>query len=141
LTDGKAFRDEPCRQQAISLIHYLATGQGQTPEYQLLLPKFLCGMPLNMPLDHFMDLTPESRSEAENLLKAVISHWCALKKTSPDGLRESFLQRPGKLEKRQSGRYLQIERHTLDILLDHLPWNLSMVKLPWMQEMLRVEWR
>ena len=109
--------------------------------YQLILPKVLCGLPLNLPLDYSIQISPAEQAEADHLLSAVIEHWGALGSTSPGGLREGFLQREGKLEKRQSGWLLHIESKTLDILLDRLPWNLSLLKLPWMEEVLKVEWR
>lgn len=140
LTTGAVFRDESSRQQAVFLLHYLATGETQAPEYQLVLPKFLCGMPLELPLDYALVLSQEAMAEADALLQAVIDNWGVLGKTSPDGLRQGFLQRAGKLEQQASGWHLRVERHTLDILLDRLPWNLSIVKLPWMPELLRVVW-
>ncbi|MDX2070793.1 MAG: contractile injection system tape measure protein [Haliscomenobacter sp.] len=141
LCEGLEFKDDWSRQKAICLLHYLGTGEIHTPEYHLVLPKFLCGLPLNIPLDHSIHISPAEQAEADNLLAAVIEHWGALGSASPDGLREGFLQREGKLEKRPSGWFLRVESKTLDILLDRLPWNLSLLKLPWMEEMLRVEWR
>jgi len=35
---------------------------------------------------------------------------------------------------------LYIEEKTIDILLDKLPWNLSIIKLKWMDEILTVHW-
>ena len=112
------------------------------PEYQLVLPKFLCGMPLNAPIDHFIEIEMTERTESENLIRAAVDHWEALGKASPDWLREMFLQRDGKLEKRETGWRLSVERKAQDILLDRLPqgWGLGIVKLPWMNELLRVDW-
>lgn len=141
LCEGVEFKDDWSRQKAIGLLHYLGMGETHSPEYQLVLPKVLCGLPLNLPLDCSIQISPAEQAEADNLLSAVIEHWGALGSTSPGGLREGFLQREGKLEKRQSGWLLHIESKTLDILLDCLPWNLSLLKLPWMEEMLKVEWR
>lgn len=141
LLDGSDFRDESGRQRAIYLLHYLAAGQEAMPEYELVLPKFLCGLPLNIPLSHEVALSAEEKEECEGLLEAVIGNWGALGEASPDALREAFLQRPGKLRKRDTGWLLEVEKDTLDILLDRLPWSISIVKLPWMDEMLRVEWR
>ncbi len=136
------FADDACRQRAVCLIHYLATGEVGTPEYQLVLPKFLCGMPLNAPLDHFIEISNEEQSEGENLLRAAIEHWDALGNSSPDWLREMFIQRDGKLERRDTGWHLQVERKVQDILLSKLPqgWGVGIVKLPWMDEMLSVDW-
>lgn len=126
--------------KAVMLLHFLATGETTAPEYELTLPKLLCAVPFNRPLDHEMQLTEEEKSEAEELLRAVLAHWGALGKTTPDGLRGNYLVRDGKLLKTESGWRLQVERKTLDILLDRLPWGIGLVKLPWMEELLMVEW-
>lgn len=140
LLEQGQFIDVAAQHKAVHLIHFLATGQTQAPEYDLVLPRFLCGLPFDSPLQRFVELTAEERSEGENLLRAAIAHWNRLGSTSPDGLREGFLQRDGKLEKRESGWCLGVEQKTIDILLGFLPWNLSIIKLPWMPELLRVEW-
>lgn len=138
--DKGNFLDEAARHKAVHLLHFLATGQTQAPEYELVLPRFLCGIPFDVPLERFVDITAEEQAEGEQLLTAAINHWNKLGNTSPGGLREGFLQRDGKLEKREAGWCLGVEQKTIDILLDFLPWNLSIIKLPWMPELLRVEW-
>ena len=84
--------------------------------------------------------TDAEKEECENLLQVVLEHWGALGSTTPDGLRQGFLQREGKLEKKSNGWYLQVEQKTMDMLLSKLPWNLSMIQFSWMKEVLRVEW-
>ncbi|HBA90025.1 MAG TPA: hypothetical protein DCZ75_19120 [Geobacter sp.] len=128
-------------ERALGLLHYLATGSGSAPEYQLMLPKVLCDIPLLAPVPSEFELTAEEQEEATALLCAVIRHWDVLGNSSPDGLRGTFLVRPGKLSLRGDGDWLlQVERMTCDILLEQLPWGLSMVRLPWMKRMLWVEW-
>jgi len=75
------------------------------------------------------------------LLENVIRTWEKIGNTSIDGLRQGFLRRDGKLSERGGRLYLQMEISGIDVLLDYLPWNLSIVKLPWMKEILFVEWR
>lgn len=140
LVDAHDFVDEAARHKAVHLLHFLATGQTEAPEYELVLPRFLCGVPFEIPLERFPDITAAEQAEGEKLLMAAINHWNKLGNTSPGGLREGFLQRDGKLEKREAGWYLGVEQKTIDILLDFLPWNLSIIKLPWLPELLRVEW-
>ena len=143
LVDQNDFTGPEARQRGVLLLEYLATGATGLPEYELLLPRFLCALPLEDPLDRFVSLSDTEKSECDELLAAAIRHWGALGAATPEGLREGFLQREGKLEKRQTGEwYLVVEQKTIDILLDRLPfgWGMSMVKLPWMPEMLRVEW-
>lgn len=141
LIEGKEFADFESRSKAVLLLHFLATGKEHLPEYEMVLPKFLCEMPSNLPLDHTLSLSRQEKEEAHKLLQAVIGHWGVLGTTSPDGLREGFLMREGKLEKEQTGWKLYVEQKAQDVLLDRLPWTLSILKLPWMKEMLSVEWR
>lgn len=141
LLDGELFRDESAQQTAIYLLYYLATKQTDAPEYELVLPKLLCGWPLNQPVVRGLDLPSAALEEGENLLQTAIAYWQTLKSTSPDGLREGFLQRQGKLTRSGDSNWkLQVEQQAIDILLGSLPWGLSMVKLPWMDELLIVEW-
>ena len=80
--------------------------------------------------------------DKDALLEAVVRHWDALGSTSVEGLRASFLARAGKLSERADGDYLlQVEAQSFDILLDRLPWSVSIVELPWMERQLWVEWR
>lgn len=129
-------------QRALCLLHYLSTGESLAPEYALTLPKILCNIPLDTPVAADVPLMSDEMAEATVLLEAVIHHWDALRDTSPDGLRGTFLLRSGKVSRQGDGEWLlQVEMQTCDILLDQLPWGLSMIKLPWMDRSLRVEWR
>lgn len=128
-------------QRAVSLLQWLATGQLNAPEYELPLNKLLCGISLEEPVIGIGKLTKREKNEAQNLMEAVVRHWEVLKNTSPAGLQGNFLCREGKLTQKNDGDWLlQVERKSIDILLDHLPWSISMVKLPWMPQILWVEW-
>jgi hypothetical protein len=140
-TDGKQFINAACKQQAIMLLHYMATGQTAADEFEVVLPKLLCGWPLKRPLDTKLAPTEEAMEEADGLIENAISHWKALKNISADGLREGFLQRPGRLITGTDKHQLQMEPDTIDILLDRLPWNISIIKLKWMKIPLHVQWR
>jgi hypothetical protein len=129
-------------ERALGLLHFLTTGQTSFPEYELVLPKILCNIPLADPVDTNLELSRLEREEALALLEAVILHWKALHQTSPDGLRGTFLLRPGKISERPNGDWLlQVETNAFDILLDQLPWGISPVRLPWMPYLIWVEWR
>ncbi len=141
LLKDRKFPDTWHQQKAVLILHYLATEEDRSTEFQLVLPKHLMGWPLNMPLDHTISISPEENTEGKNLLVAVIDHWGALGSTSIEGLREGFLQREGKLEKKPDSWLLTVEHKAIDILLDKLPWNLSVIKFPWMKDFLKVEWK
>lgn len=127
--------------RALGLLHYLATGEPTAYEYDLVLPKVLCNIDLPMPVETLTELSLEERSEADELLTAVVKHWDILRNTSIDSLRGTFILRPGKLIRRGDGDWqLHVEYRSCDILLDSLPWNIATIKLPWMQNLLWVEW-
>ncbi|NQU52326.1 MAG: hypothetical protein HQ522_07275 [Bacteroidetes bacterium] len=125
---------------AVQSLHFLATGNENVFEGDLVFEKFLCGVPLKRPVPKLSLLTDEIREEAYVLLKEVVKHWTALKNTSPDGLRQMFIQRTGKLIQLENKYKLLVERKTVDILLDKINWNISIVKLPWLEELVIVEW-
>lgn len=135
--DGQLTQPE----RALVLLHFLTTGQRTAPEYELALPKLLCNIPLTAPVEANINLTDEEAIEATALLEAVIRHWEALKNTGIDGLRGAYLLRAGKISLRDDGDWrLQVEGNTFDILLNQLPWGISVVRLPWMGRLLWVEW-
>jgi len=125
---------------ALSLLHYCITGNTHPAEFELLLPKILCGE--NPSKDVFIPsvLDIKMLKEADEMLVSAIEHWSILKNTSVNGLRDSFLQRNGKLTFNNDTWLLQVEQRPYDMLLQHLPWNISMIKLPWMQYLLKTEW-
>ena len=138
LADGPVLK-KPGR--AVLLLQYLATGQTVVPEHLLALNKLLCGLPLNWPVPKCLRLTKLEKKESRQLLEAVITHWAALKNTSPEGLQGEFLCREGKLSQNQDGEWwLRVERKTADILLSQLPWGFGFIRTPWMGKMLMVEW-
>lgn len=128
------------KESAVHYLQYLITCKKITPEYDLILNKLLCDLPLDAPVPLEIEFSAEALEQANLLLNSVIRYWDVLKNTSVEGLQESFLQRPGKLSRRDDGWLLQVEQQSYDILLEHLPWSYSIVKLPWMPEMLWVEW-
>lgn len=139
LADGK-LKDQACRIRAIHLLAYLATGQENLPEFALQFEKYLCGMKPDEPLPRFVQLPLEMKEEAETLLKAAIRHWKILKNTSPEGLREGFLERRGKLVAAGLQHRLIVEQRPHDLLLAYLPWGISMVRLRWLDQVLTVDW-
>jgi hypothetical protein len=128
------------QQRAIALLQYAVTGAEEYPEFLLMLNKIICGYEISESLPAEIQLSEFEKNEADELLKSVVTHWTVLKNTSVNGLRETFLMRDGKLSRDDGGWLLQCEVKTVDILINKLPWGMSMIKLPWMKEMLRVEW-
>ena len=137
---NNAFVDDFAAMRAIHLLQHLVAGEEKTAEFLLPLNKVLCGWDLAKPVAKGIDITPTEKVESNNLLSAVIAHWKALKNTSIAGLQASFLQRMGVLTNQNNNWLLQVEGLTYDLLLNQLPWGISMINLSWMKKMLVVEW-
>jgi hypothetical protein len=137
---GNDFLNDEARYRAVNALHYLSAGDEEVPEYVLMLPKLLCGLSLEWPLEMVSPLTDEERAACEELLVQVIGHWSVLRNSSPVALRQTFLRRQGKLFLTDKGCRLEVQRKTEDILVDRLPWGFSMIKYSWMSQILSVSW-
>lgn len=141
LANEKAFLSPEAAERAVHLLQYLGAGITATPEPQLVLNKVLCGLPLHTPVLREFIITPQETEAIDGLLRAMIAHWKIIGNTTVAGLRESFLQREGRLSRDDDGWQLQVEPRSFDMLLDQLPWGFSLLKFPWMERPLHVEWR
>lgn len=128
------------RDKAIQLLQYLATGSSDFNEHDLTLNKILCGSDIFYPTQPRILLVETDKVEGDSLIKAVIANWSVLKNTSIEGFRISFLQREGRLTLEDSGWKLYIERKGYDVLLDKLPWAISVIKNEWMPKPIYTEW-
>jgi hypothetical protein len=141
LTNKESFTTLSCAHRAVHLIQYIVTGATVTPEPMLVLNKILCGLPVSAPIPLEIDLRAQEQSAIEEMLAAIIAHWKAIGRTSIAGLRESFLQRDGRLVFCDDGWRLRVESKCFDMLLDRLPWGYATVKYHWMKRVLHVDWR
>lgn len=141
LLQNKQFINELAHAKAVFILYYLATGNTIAAEYELVIPKILCGFTVENIITKTIALSETETKEADELLKAVIAQWSILKNTSPAGLQESFLQRNGKVFTKNNDIIIQVEKSSIDMLLDHLPWGLNIIKMPWVKQVIRVEWR
>jgi hypothetical protein len=129
------------QQQLPILLHYIATGELETPEWNLTLPKILSGLKPGQHCDTLLSLNSKINLQIDELLASVVEHWSALQNTSTAGLKETFLAREGRLKQKNGFYYLYIKEKAFDILLSFIPWNYSLIKLEWMQKILFVEWK
>ena len=140
LNDQKKFKDEASKIKAVHLLAFLGTGKTNLVESELPFCKFLCGIPIEQAIPRRVRIRQFERMEGVALLKAAIQHWSALKNTSPDGLREAFLTRKGKLDFREEIPALYMEGMAHDVLLEGLPWGIGYVQLPWMTTAFNTIW-
>ena len=140
LVVNKEFVNEEAAQRAVHLLQYMATKEENVAEHELALNKILCGLPVDNPISIDFKLTEKEKDECENLLQAVLDNWKVLKNTSPQSLRETFLIKEGVLTKIDNEWHLRLERTAVDMLIDKLPWNISMINLPWNDHIIHVNW-
>lgn len=134
LWQAEGWVSEQAQHTAVLLVTWLGYGHTDIPEYNLIIPKLLCGMPWEETLDISIPLEDHHRQSGTELLEAVINHWSVLGKTSADGLREGFIMRRGKVEEKKDGWLITVEKKAQDVLIGKLPWGISMIRLPWMKD-------
>lgn len=137
---GKTHLDPEPATRAVHLLQYLVDGRTSAPEPLLVLNKIFCGLSVPTPVPSGIDLTEREQSLCDRLLKALIANWTTIANTSVAGLRETFLQREGRLEQLDDRWKLQVQRKTLDVLVDQVPWSISILTHPWMPQPLYVSW-
>jgi hypothetical protein len=141
LMNGSQFKDPSAVHRGVHLLQYLVDGSSNAPEYLLPLNKILCGLEPENPVRGDIELSQVEVDAAEDMIRAMIAHWSAIGQTSSQGLRESFLQRRGRLSAIPRGWHLLVEQRPFDMLLDRMPWNFKVTKHQWMRTALYTEWR
>ena len=127
--------------EALTLLHWLATGRTDPLEFELGTAKLLLGLDPTAALPIQPGRLDEAAlEEGGALLDALIGHWPALGSTSRDGLRVAFLQRDGLLYRQENGWLLRPQPKAYDVLLDRLSWSIRLILAPWHRQPLHVEW-
>jgi Contractile injection system tape measure protein len=141
LTKKDIWTSKSNQHKAILLTQFLITGQTKIGENELVLNKILCGMPVENVVNTKLKLTNDEIEKCQSLLLAVIEHWKILGDTSITGLRETFLQRKGKITVGANKKLeLWVKQTAIDVLMDRLPWGIKMIQTPWMKDFLECYW-
>jgi uncharacterized damage-inducible protein DinB len=138
---GRArFRSTDSAARGVQLLEYLAGRSEKPTDHSRTLPRVLCGVASDLELPQAGNVTDVERELCQKLLEAVISQWAEMKNSSVVGLQETFLQRSGVLTETADAFDLRVERRTIDVLVDQLPWSFSRVQFQWMSAALVVRW-
>lgn len=142
LTPLNKFKHKTNSFRAVYLLHFMATGKTRfDTESELAMAKVLCGLNIVTPIPRTIRLKKTEKQIATELLEVIIERWSKLGKTSVNGLRNTFINREVVLEDKDDAYQLTMESRGTDILLDYLPWNISLIKLPWNNKIIYVSWR
>ncbi|MBF0380770.1 MAG: hypothetical protein HQL69_07120 [Magnetococcales bacterium] len=126
--------------RGVHLLQYLVDGRTSAPEPELVLNKILCGASPAIPVDLAIDLNTKELAMADKMHNTVLAQWQILKSSSVAALKETFLQREGRIEQYNDHIKLLIQRKTLDVLVDKVPWSFSVIYHPWMPTPMHVSW-
>ncbi len=126
--------------RAVHLLQYMVDARLDAPEHELVLNKLLCGLPSAQPVLPSLDAAPADLEMCDGLMTAVIANWPIIAGTSHAGLRETFLQRDGRLRHEDDSWRLQVQRKGVDVLVDRVPWSFATIFHRWMPEPLQVTW-
>ncbi|MEM8895597.1 MAG: contractile injection system tape measure protein, partial [Bacteroidota bacterium] len=126
--------------QAAHYLQYVAMGNSQGQEAEMILNKLLVGIPVGQPIISAPEISPSNIDIVEGMLSAAIGHWPAIGKSSHDGFRGNWFVREGVLYESDEYWNLTVEKRSYDILLNQSPFSFSIVKYPWMPKPLKVDW-
>ncbi len=134
-----AWVSEEAARRAPMLLQAIVAGRHDAAD-SLALNRLLCGTPEHLRLESGIDLSSAEHDGVELLLRAMLTSWDAVRQSTAAALRETFLQREGRLQAGSERWTLRVPRKTVDVLIDKAPWSFSGTRLPWMETPLCVEW-
>ena len=137
----RQFKDEVSLQKSILMTQYLVTDSVDINENELVLNKILCGVPQNTIIDVKIELDEMELDFCDSLLKGVLQNWEKLSNSSVASLRETFLIREGILSPNELDYKLDIFKGTFDMLIDTIPWNISIIQTTFMKNRITVNWK
>ena len=148
LIRDRKFADDDSKYKAIHLLQWMVYGDPEEnelipekSEHDFVLNKIICGMDIAEPVPLYWVLSDTEKKEAADLLNGIIANWEIIKRTSIPTLRITFLQKEGKLTRQNHDWHLFIHRDSaVEILIDRIPWAISMIRNSWSKETINVEW-
>jgi hypothetical protein len=141
LVENLKFKNMECRIRAARLTQFIVDERIDTPEKSLMLNKLLCGMNGTESVPLVTAITNDEQEMIKSMLNAILRNWKALSQISICELRESFLQRKGRLQINGEMLNLYVVGKAVDILIDQIPWSISIIRQPWMERPIHVTWR
>ena len=142
LVDKKGrFVSRLARVHAVHLLRHVTGFEDEHLAHRLSLEKALCGLPFSYSIPEEWEVTPREKEEAEGMLSALLSYWPSLRKTSVWAFQRGFLQRAGTIGMEDGSLIVRVEGSAMDILMEDLPWEISIILLPWLEKPILVEWQ
>lgn len=142
LDNKKDFKDMNSRIRAIFILQYfVGLNKTEYTEQDLAFNRILVNCPFSEPLPKELKLNAKEIEVTDSLLNSLKINWSKMKNTSIEGIQKAFIERKGKLEKKEDFWILNVEERAYDILLDSVPWSFRLIHFPWLKENIKVKWR
>lgn len=125
---------------AVHALHFLSTKEEKAFDFEFVFEKYLIGLSQGTTIAREVEISNEIKEKTDKLLGALKENWTRLGNTGLDTIRNEFINRNGKLVIEAHSNHLFVDRKAQDVLLDSIPWNISLVKLPWQKRHLFVNW-
>ncbi|MBF12641.1 MAG: hypothetical protein CMC63_10780, partial [Flavobacteriaceae bacterium] len=139
---NKEFKDDESLQKSILMMQYLVTGSTKFKENELVLNKILCGVPQNSYVDVELEIDKVQLELCESLLAGVLQNWEKLSSSTIETLRKTFLIREGILSQNEELDYnLNVIKGPFDMLIETIPWNISIIQTTFMKNRILVDWK
>ena len=107
----------------------------------MVLNKILCGAEQRTQVDVKLNIDEAELQICDSLLKGVLQNWQKLNNSSVETLRQTFLIREGILTPNELDYDLDIVKETFDVLLETIPWNISIIQTTFMKNRIIVDWK
>lgn len=133
-------RPSPNHYRAMLMLTYLVDGSTSYRHPPSDLIKLLSGVTVDVDPPQDMQLSDNEIRLCDQMLAAILANWSILRGTSVASLRETFLQREGRLDIEGGSYRLIVQRKTVDVLVDQIPWSFSVIYFPWMAAPLLTTW-
>ena len=126
---------------AVHLLRYLTGKKERHHSHLLNVEKIICGLSPTFPIPMKYNISENEKKEAQDMYAAIKQYWKSISKTSIEGIQTSFIHRKGIITFEEPYWLIRVEGSTLDILMDDLPWEMSMLVFPWMDRNILIEWQ
>jgi len=140
MLEDRKFKDDSTAERAVLLLQYLVSGRTETAEHLLVFNKICCGLDIDTPVPLNIELTEEEEKISGEMMQAILQNWPQMKTSSLEGLQGSFLIRDGRIDEEEEYWTLDVESKSFDVLLQTLPWSISIINHPWMTKRIQVKW-
>lgn len=127
--------------RAVHILKYLVEGNSEKHcNNSLVFCKLLCGLPYEILIDDEYRLIDNEKDEVESLMSSILQYWNPFKSSSFESTRQAFIKREGTVEMDETGHIVRVSGSSLDILMDDIPWEISIIYLPWTSPF-TIEWQ